>query len=140
VHMWFTREQFELCNELRQWGLQPRFEPGDIVARGFADLGFEEFQVLPGPKLLSLTAGTSTALPSDHTGHFFWIPSIDEAIVLLESVGVECLMCQRHEAREWIFEASMSGTSRLFRGRGLHDVVLLALLETYRARHRSGVS
>jgi hypothetical protein len=135
--MWFSREQFELCNELRQWGLEPRFEPGDIVARGFADLGFEEFQVLPGPKLLSLTAGTMTALPSEHAGHFFWIPSIDEAIALLEQMGVECLVCQRNEGREWIFEASMNGTSRLFRGRGLHDVVLHALLETHRARHRS---
>ena len=46
--MWYTREHFEVAREAQLWGLSPRFEPGDIVARGFADLGYEEFQVLSG--------------------------------------------------------------------------------------------
>ena len=93
--MWFSREQFAICAEAKQWGLEPRFEPGDIVARGFADLGFEEFQVLPSSKLLSLTAGTVSALPTEHSNHFFWIPSVDEIVGLLERRGVPCILCRR---------------------------------------------
>jgi hypothetical protein len=135
--MWFTREQFQLCNELRQWGLEPRFEPGDVVARGFADLGFEEFQVLPGPRLLSLTAGTATPLPVEHRGHFCWIPSIDEAIALLEGLGAELSSCSRHEAREWVVELRVRDTLHELRGRSFHDVALKAVLAAYRETHHS---
>jgi hypothetical protein len=140
--MWFTREQFQLCNELRQWGLEPRFEPGDVVARGFADLGFEEFQVLPGQRLLSLTAGTTTPLPTDHRGHFFWIPSVDEAVVLLEALGGEISLCSRCDAREWVVECKMHDTLEELRGRSFHDVALKALLVAHRTVYRSnsGVS
>lgn len=135
--MWFTREQFQLCNELRQWGLEPRFEPGDVVARGFADLGFEEFQVLPGPRLLSLTAGTATALPLEHRGHFCWIPSIDEAIRLLEGIGGEITRCSRQDAREWVVELRVRDSMQEFRGRSFHEVVLQVLLAAYRETYRS---
>jgi hypothetical protein len=72
------------------------------VARGFADLGFEEFQVLPGPRLLSLTAGTASPLPEEHRGHFFWIPSVDEAIELLEKSGAQIGACRREDGRDWV--------------------------------------
>jgi len=134
--MWFTRKQFEICNELRMWGLEPRFEPGDVVARGFADLGFEEFQVLPGEKLLSLTAGTSTALPADHQGHFFWIPSIDECVSLLERAGVTCLGCDRVDAREWKVEAHCEDRSEEQRARALHEALLSTVREVYKARFK----
>jgi hypothetical protein len=137
--MWFTREQFQLCNELKQWGLEPRFEPGDVVARGFADLGFEEFQVLPGPKLLSLTAGTATQLPTDHRAHFFWIPSVDEAISLVEKLGAGIRSCVRSEAREWVLELLIGDTIEELQSRSFHDVVLKALLVTYRDAYRSKV-
>jgi len=126
--MWFTRKQFEICNELRMWGLEPRFEPGDVVARGFADLGFEEFQVLPGEKLLSLTAGTSTALPADHQGHFFWIPSIDECVDLLEKLGVRCVGCQRLDGREWSVQSNLCGDTEVQTGSDLHTAFLRTLL------------
>lgn len=126
--MWFTREQFNLCNELRLWGLEPRFEPGDIVARGFADLGFEEFQVLPGPSLLSLTAGTVSRLPEDHQGHFFWIPSVDESVTLLESKGAEIQVLRREDGREWHLQCVRSDDHAIsVRGDCIHTVVLQAL-------------
>lgn len=136
--MWFTRQVFELCHALKEAGLQPRFEPGDIVARGFADLGFEEFQVLPGPKLLSLTAGTMTTLQDDHRHFFFWVPSVDETVELIEREGWVARMCERGDTREWRVEfvrrdagndASHTATSR-----SLHQ----ALLEGLRRMTRSG--
>ncbi len=110
------------------WGLEPRFEPGDIVARGFADLGFEEFQVLPSSQLLSLTAGTVSRIPEDHRGHFFWIPSADEAIDWLEARGVVIRECVRNDGRSWTMTLQQpDGVVREVRGESLHEVVLRAL-------------
>ena len=130
--MWFTREQFEICNELKTWGLVPRCEPGDVVVRGFADLGFEEFQVLPGGKLLSLTAGTITTLPPEHTQHLFWLPSIDEVTEILERKGVMCLSSRRHDQREWVVEAQYDAALEAHRSESLHTALLLVLRAVYK--------
>lgn len=135
--MWFTREQFEICQELKRWGLEPRFEPGDVVARGFADLGFEEFQVLPSNGLLSLTAGTVSALPAEHTHHFFWIPSVDEAVDLLEKMGAVCRSCARENGREWVFQVLREGAELVYKANTLHDVALKALLATLKQTFES---
>ncbi len=134
--MWFTKHIFTLCNELKQWGLEPRFEAGDIVARGFADLGHEEFQVLPGSKLLSLTAGTVSGLQADHALHFFWIPSVDESTALLERAGVACISTTREEMREWRVEAQYRDTLETHRARSLHEAMLRALCAVYKRRYQ----
>ena len=125
--MWFTKQQFALCGELKQWGLLPRFEAGDIVARGFADLGHEEFQVLPGSKLLSLTAGSVSALQEDPTLHFFWIPSVDEVTELLDRAGVACVSCKREDQRAWVVEAQHRDSIEAHRACSLHEALLSAL-------------
>ncbi len=138
--MWFSREQFALCNELKVWGLEPRFEAGDVVARGFADLGFEEFQVLPGPRLLSLTAGTASTLPEEHRQHFFWIPSVDETVELLEVRGAHIRACMREEERDWVVTICTQDSSDVvLRDASLHSVVLLALYRVVSGREYAGV-
>ena len=134
--MWYTREHFEVAREVQVWGLTPRFEPGDIVARGFADLGYEEFQVLPGPKLLSLTAGTVTGVPADDTHHFFWIPSVDESLQLVEKQGAEQLSCARIDGREWRISCSARGRQLSASARDMHLAALKILLATYQDNHR----
>jgi hypothetical protein len=133
--MWFTRQIFELCQTLKEAGIQPRFEIGDVVARGFADLGFEEFQVLPGPKLLSLTAGTASALLDEHRHFFFWIPSVDETVMLLEREGAKISVCHREDARQWVIKLTkaeeMGQEEReeleSFRAQSIHQAMLAAL-------------
>lgn len=120
------------------WGLEPRFEPGDVVARGFADLGFEEFQVLPGPKLLSLTAGSTSQLPIDHATHFFWIPSVDESIEILEKLGAPCVMCHREDGRDWVVQAQHREELEVHRARVLHEALLRTLLAVFKSRHKEG--
>ena len=133
--MWFTRDQFALCDELRIWGLEPRFEPGDVIARGFADLGFEEFQVLPSSQMLSLTAGSISRIPDDHKGHFFWIPSVDEGIAWLEARGVTVQQCTREDARTWTLSLLQPGGESVeARGESLHETVLRALLVVLRGK------
>jgi len=136
--MWFSREQFSVCSEAKQWGLEPRFEPGDIVARGFADLGFEEFQVLPSSKLLSLTAGTVSALPTEHANHFFWIPSVDEIVDLLERRGVPCVSCRRIDQRDWKVEAQFGDELEAHQHTSLHQALLLTLVGVLRKAFKKG--
>lgn len=100
--MLISPEQFQLAQELRDIGLSPRFEVGDIVARGFADLGYEEFQVLPGSKVLSLTAGSITAIDAEQSSHFIWLPTIDEIVALLERLSILLAEVNRHESRSWM--------------------------------------
>jgi hypothetical protein len=128
--MWFTRDQFALCSRLRELGLEPRFEVGDLVARGFADLGFEEFQVLPGPRLLSLTAGTVKPLPEDHRHYFFWIPSIDELIGIVEARGGMVAECAREDQREWrVALHNNIGDQIVVCARSLHEAFLRAVVD-----------
>jgi hypothetical protein len=129
--MWFTKEHFEVAREAQIWGLAPRFEPGDVIARGFADLGYEEFQVLPGPKILSLTAASVTNLPADDTRHFFWIPSVDESLGLIERQGAEQLMCARIDGREWQVSCQVRSEPILVVARDIHLAALKCLLATY---------
>jgi hypothetical protein len=136
--MWFTKEQFAICNELKQWGLQPRFEPGDIVARGFADLGHEEFQVLPGPKLLSLTAGTVSQVQDDAALHFFWIPSVDEITTLLEKAGAQRVSLSRQDQREWVAEAQHRDSIECHSARSLHEALLLVLRAVLKRNFQEG--
>jgi hypothetical protein len=133
--MWFTREHFALCNQLKLAGLQPRFEAGDIVARGFADLGFEEFQVLPGINLLSLTAGTVKPLPFEHREHFFWIPSVDEAVELIEAGAYQIASCVRADMRNWIITLSSDSLAAIeVAAPDLHVALLRALADIYQRR------
>lgn len=137
--MWFSREQFALAAEAKEWGLQPRFEPGDIVARGFADLGFEEFQVLPSNKLLSLTAGSITPISSERTQHFFWIPSIDEIGEILEKLGIKFIACKRVDQREWVVEVKSGEEFEMISNRSLHHAMLVALCAVLRNTFKAGV-
>jgi hypothetical protein len=130
--MWFTREHFEVAREAQVWGLTARFEPGDVVARGFADLGYEEFQVLPGPKLLSLTAASVTNLPADDTRHFFWIPSVDECFGLIEKLEADQLLCARVDGREWEVSCQVRDGEVCESARDMHLAALRALLATYK--------
>jgi hypothetical protein len=125
----FSPNLFALCEKLKGLGLEPRFEVGDLVARGFADLGFEEFQVLPGSRLLSLTAGTLRQIPDEHRHFFFWIPSVDEAIELIELKGGVITSCERIDARDWRVEVSFpERPAHTSSARSFHEVLILALL------------
>jgi hypothetical protein len=128
--MWFTKDQFALCRELRELGLEPRFDVGDVVARGFADLGFEEFQVLPGPRILSLTAGTVKPLPDEHRQYFFWIPSVEELVDLIEARGGVIRECVREDQREWRIALQSSSVSQSFTcARSIHEGFMRVLVE-----------
>jgi hypothetical protein len=61
-------------------GYQPKFQEGMLIGRGFADLGYEAFLLLPGKKILSLFTAQVTPFPEEHRHFFFVIPSVDDVM------------------------------------------------------------
>ncbi len=68
---WSSRKRLELSSLLLKAEIHPSFEIGQRVGRGFSDVGFEEFLVLPGDKLVSLNSGLVTSIKSLESKHFF---------------------------------------------------------------------
>ena len=127
--MFCTPTLFSLCGELKAWGVEPTFEVGQVVGRGFADVGSEEFLVLPGPKILSLTAGTVKELPDEHRDFFFWIPTEDECAKLLDLAGVPNITVTREAARRWRVSAERSGAVVETEERSLRLALIQLLIE-----------
>ena len=75
-----SNEFLESCSKLSELGLKIPIKVGSRVSRGFADLGYEEFYLLPSNKLLSIyTAKTSDWL-KEHQKFFFAVPDADQII------------------------------------------------------------
>ena len=89
------------CAALKDAGYKRELEPGVIVARGFADLGYEVFSVLPCDKLLSLFTGKITPLAADERQHLFLVPDADG---LVQFIQVRCgyeIDCHTIDGRSW---------------------------------------
>lgn len=69
--MWSTNAFLKSCEQLKELGLAPEFRKGERVARGFADLGYEEFYCLSEHSLVSIFTGHTTTLAPEHRGFFF---------------------------------------------------------------------
>jgi hypothetical protein len=84
-----------------QKGLEPSWAPGSYVGRGFADLGHEEFYVLPGARLLALATGAITQVGDAEKRFFYWLPTLDEMVnALLERAWVVSELVHS-EQRQW---------------------------------------
>jgi hypothetical protein len=136
--MFCTPALFTLCNELQAWGIHPTFEVGQMVARGFADVGSEEFLVLPGEKLLSLTAGTIKPLPEDHREFFYWIPSEDECAKQIYLLGIAKISISRELARKWVVTCEAEGETVETSDKFLQMAMVQMLLETKRRLVKKG--
>jgi hypothetical protein len=136
--MFCTPALFTLCNELQAWGIHPTFEVGQMVARGFADVGSEEFLVLPGEKLLSLTAGTIKPLPEDHREFFYWIPSEDECAKQIYLLGIAKISISRELARKWVVTCEAEGETVETSDKFLQMAMVQMLLETKKRLVKKG--
>lgn len=113
-----------LCQQLSDKGIRPAFSAGEVVGRGFADLGFEEFIVLPGPKLLSLMAGTVSDLPESDYERFFLVPDADVLVQVILRSGGEILNLNFVDQREWQIAVSFNGTLKQASSRKLKDALI----------------
>ncbi len=78
MSLWTTPQNLKRAQKLFRSGIIFEIVPGVKVAREFADIGFEEFCVLPAQKIVSLFTGAKSELPEDYLDHFFVVPSVQE--------------------------------------------------------------
>jgi hypothetical protein len=64
------------------------FEQGDVIARGFSDLGFEEFLLTSDSRMISLFTGETTEITTANISFFFKIPDFPQLLNLLASFEV----------------------------------------------------
>lgn len=94
---------------LQQVGIALAWEPGRAVARGFADLGYEEFVLLTESTLVSTFTGERSTLAPDHRRFFFRVPTFEELVDLLEDrLGVVNELARTVHG-EWCLRLTIAG-------------------------------
>ena len=110
--MWHEPAFLHLCELIaraQEATVVPR--AGLRLSRGFADVGYEEFVVLPNGKLMSLFTGQQSEFSSDHRGFFFEVLTIERLIELLSqngdgpNQGVTPPQARLDETGRWIVSA-----------------------------------
>ena len=89
------------CLALKHAGYDGEFDLGAIVARGFADLGYEAFCLLTENKLLSLFTGKITSWSADERGHLFLVPDADDLIRFIQDKCGYSVNCDTIDGRTW---------------------------------------
>jgi hypothetical protein len=124
-----TPKYLELLEKLSRCGVESRLAEHTVVARGFADIGAEEYALLSRNKLVSLTSGAVSQLPDEHRHFFFDVRSLDELIELVLERGGTCEGISFLEQREWEVRLSRkSGMKFAGRGEVLDEAVAEAVL------------
>ena len=124
-----NRQYLDRCNKLTDLGIRPSFEVGEVVARGFADLGYEEFMILPGPKTLSLMTGAIVRISEEEKGHLFLVPDIQQLVNLIEGKGIAVQSINYIDHRSWEVTCEIAGKSELFKDRELNKALIEAFLK-----------
>lgn len=128
--MWTVPALLAKCEELKRCGMQLPIEAGARVGRGFADLGREEFLVLPSQRLLSLFTGQMSELNDTTREHLFVIPDTDRAIEILRDHGYDISQLEFQNQRTWCLQAVHHQSSEVIRAESatVHGVLLESLL------------
>lgn len=132
--MWCEPELLSLCEKLKHCGRQGRFRPGTRIARGFADVGFEEFVLLPNGKSMSLFAGTQAEFLEEHRGFFFEVPTIADLLSELELRGEKVVAVEYVNQRNWRVRTS----NQLAECRDLQEALVRCLIASYESHNGRG--
>lgn len=78
------------------------WEPPLCIARGYADLGYEEFALMPDGSMISLTNGKVSVLPDEHRRLFFCVPSVQEMVRKIDLAGYDIIEVRYENQRSWV--------------------------------------
>ena len=118
------------CAALKHAGYKGELGPGTVVARGFADLGFEVFSVLPSDKLLSVFTGKITSLTADEHQHLFVIPDVDDLIRFIQSKCGYEINCQTIDGRIWSVMAGQNQIAPIIPCSSLLETLIEVAIKT----------
>lgn len=125
--MWSTKEYLAICCQLGEFSLFADWQPGLRIARGYADLGFEEFMLLSETKLLSLINGKISEVIQEDKRHFFVVPTADSLVQEIQRHNYDILELQYLEQRAWVLKLRQVESLQVGFSKG-------AILETALAR------
>lgn len=119
-----------ICEKLQKKGCQTVFERGAIVARGFADLGYEEFVMIDHSRCISLASGLPSEIPEDHHRFFFQIHSVTDIVECISKAGFDILSLIYQDQRHWLAKVVdvKSGLEHQFEHEELECVLGLVFL------------
>jgi hypothetical protein len=105
--MWNDRRYLEILGKLADRGYFREFECGDVVGRGFADVGYEEFVVLPDARLCSLYTGQVVNLPPSDGNHgnasryHFLVPTLQQLGDIICRAGFDNIRVETELGAFW---------------------------------------
>ena len=115
------------CESLQQSGWKPELKAGMRIARGFADLGYEEFYLLPQNKLVSIYTGESSLYNPAERDFFFLVPDTQQLIAELNNRECEIVSLEHEDNREWVLNLNQNGQKFQYKGAMITSVLLQSL-------------
>lgn len=88
-------------------------QAGQVVSRGFADLGFEEFVIMPNGQLLSMYSGQLSKVDFQNDESFFLVPDLDQLSGKLIELGFDIIRLVPSEEGRWLLEFKSSDSGEL---------------------------
>lgn len=132
--MYSSASYLALCQKLKEAGLVCTFDGGERLGRGYADLGTEEFLLLPSKKLLSLMSGKVTEFPAGHEHFFFSIPTNDELVLALRASGNQIESLVYKDQRDWVLRCGVAQSAFEVSARSLQEALAQGLLKALRGK------
>jgi len=123
-----SKSFLDKAQELKARGVEFSFEMGTRVARGYADLGTEEFQLIGPFKTVSLFTGKQSEIPEEHLKFFFRVPELEELTDELTRRGAVVLGLAFRDQRRWILTLRLAAEQRDFEHEALEETFVDALL------------
>lgn len=111
--MWSSNAFLKRCEKLKDLGLSPPLSTGMRVARGFADLGYEEFYCLSDKKLVSIFTGHLSDITPEHRNFFFAILPIEALVDSISKLHYDVESFTFVDQRRWRVALRHAGSSEL---------------------------
>lgn len=135
MSLWSAPQFLKKCEQLKRLGTVLPFEVGAKLARGFADLGYEEFVLISEQTIVSLFSGKPTPLPADHAQFFFVVPNSDQMVQYLSVAGFDFEEVVYEEQRRWRVRIKQQSTGRNLEASGLQFTETLLDLLIQQGEH-----
>ena len=90
-----------------------KLKVGGIVVRAYADLGVEEFLVMPDERLLSLCTGKLVTFQEGDEAHFYRILNCDDMVEEIAKRNCMIAELKHEEGRFWTVFANLGDMNEL---------------------------
>ena len=128
--MWSSNTFLRKCEQLNTSYPAYELPAGQRIGRGFADLGYEEFLLIPVDKMVSLFTGQVSAFTQEQKTFFFPIPSVDQMVDLIQRANLNIEKLEYIEQRHWklSIRSISDGVEHVLQAGTIEDVLVDALL------------